>query len=339
MDSLTQIVLGAAVAEAVGGRKMGNKAAMWGAIAGTIPDLDVLIMRFYHPIDAALMHRGFSHSIIFALIMGPALGWLIHRLYKKRYEQKTWIWLFFLSIITHPILDIFTNYGTEFLWPFNYRITFNSVFVVDPLYTVPFLLCILIALFLKRDNRWRSKINNFGLYYSSAYLLWGIIIKLTVLSNSTEYFSSNGLKTRNSMVTPMPLTSFYWMILAEDDTNYYIGYKSLFYDFNKNDIDTIRKDRKLFNQLRWPDKDYTEQLKFISNGYYTTEQCGDTFKFYDLRFGVTNKMTNNCLNRPLMGFGMVVDNGIVQKTIRNTPSQLMKHLNFDAYLKKIISYE
>lgn len=337
MDSLTQIILGAAVAEAVAGKKMGNKAAMWGAIAGTIPDLDVLFMNFYHPIDAALMHRGFSHSIIFALLMGPILGYLVHRLYKKRYDQKTWIKLFFLSIITHPILDMFTNYGTEFLWPFNYRITFNTVFVIDPLYTIPFMICLLIALFYKRNNPLRSRWNNFGIYYSSAYLMWGVIVKLTVLTNSTEYFETNGLKTRNSMVTPMPLTSFYWMVLAEDDKNYYFGYKSLFYSFNVADIDTIPKNFELLNNLKWPKKNYTEQLKFISNNYCTTEQCGDTVRFYDLRFGVTNKMTNNLMKKPLMGFGMVIDNGVVQKTIRNSPSDLMKHLNFKSYLNKIFS--
>jgi len=41
MDSLTQIVLGGAIGELVAGRKMGNRAVLWGAIAGTIPDLNV----------------------------------------------------------------------------------------------------------------------------------------------------------------------------------------------------------------------------------------------------------------------------------------------------------
>src|SRR5688572_26407350 len=110
MDSLTQIVLGAACGEAVAGRKMGAKAAFWGAIAGTIPDLDVFLRFFYDPFDAALVHRGFSHSLLFALLAGPAFGWLCYRIYKKRYELRTWILLWFLAIVTHPILDMFTNY-------------------------------------------------------------------------------------------------------------------------------------------------------------------------------------------------------------------------------------
>lgn len=335
MDSLTQIILGAAVAEAVAGKKMGNKAAMWGAIAGTLPDLDVFLMQFYHPIDASLMHRGFSHSILFALLMGPVLGWLIHRLYKKRYEQKTWMWLFFLSIITHPMLDIFTNYGTQFLWPLQDRLTFNSVFVIDPLYTVPFMTFLLIALFMKRENPKRAKFNMIGIYYSTAYLLLGVIIKLTILSNSTDYFAESGLKTRNSMVTPMPLTSFYWMMLAEDDKNYYVGYKSLFYEFKKDDIDTIPKNKRALKELHWKGKNYSEQLNFISNGYYTTEMKHDTLMFYDLRFGVTNKMSDNKIKQPLMGFGIVIDKDTVQKTVAYRPARLLKHLNFEAYFTKI----
>jgi inner membrane protein len=339
MDSLTQIVLGAAVGEAVAGRKMGAKAAFWGAIAGTIPDLDVFLRGFYHPIDAALVHRGFSHSLIFACLMGPVLGWLIHRLYKKRYEQKAWMWLFFLGIVTHPLLDIFTNYGTEFFWPFSLRITFNTVFVIDPLYTVPFMICLLVALFMKRDNPKRKKWNMFGIYYSSAYLLWGVVVKLFILSNATTYFAENGMKTSNPMVTPMPLTSFYWMVLTEDDKNYYVGYKSIFYEFNPKDIDTIQKDKTSLYKVKWNGKNYAKQLDFITNGYYTTVQTTDSMYFYDLRFGLTSKLSDGKLKNVIKGYGMVIDNGTVQKTEDIMPFKSLKKVTFGKYLHKIFSNE
>ena len=69
MDSLTQAVLGAAVAEATIGRKEGNKAILWGVIIGTIPDLDVIVARFFDPVRSLLVHRGFSHSILFILLL------------------------------------------------------------------------------------------------------------------------------------------------------------------------------------------------------------------------------------------------------------------------------
>jgi len=68
MDSLTQIVLGSAVGEAVLGRKIGNKAILWGAIAGTIPDLDVLSKFFTDTVSALEIHRGLTHSLFFCIL-------------------------------------------------------------------------------------------------------------------------------------------------------------------------------------------------------------------------------------------------------------------------------
>jgi inner membrane protein len=335
MDSLTQIVLGAAVAEVVGGKKLGNKAPLWGAIAGTIPDLDVFLRFFYHPIDAALVHRGFSHSILFAVLCSPIFAFLVHRIYKQKYAYKTWLWLFFFGIITHPMLDMFTNYGTQFLWPLDYRITFNTVFVVDPLYTLPFGLCVLIVLFLKPTNKWRSRINLAGVYYSSAYLILGVVVKLFILSNSTNYFSEAKYNTENEMVTPMPLTSFYWMILGEDKENYYVGYKSIFKSFQPKDIDVIPKNQMKLDSLVWKDVDYTDKLKFISNNYYNLEFKKDTVIFYDLRFGVLSKLTNNKIRKPLMGYEIIHKENKVVEVNPNRGKNLFKFVDFDAYLNWI----
>ena len=73
MDSLTQIVLGAAVGEVVLGRKVGNKAMLYGAIAGTIPDLDTFASHFTDVVTAIEIHRGFSHSILFFNHICPPL--------------------------------------------------------------------------------------------------------------------------------------------------------------------------------------------------------------------------------------------------------------------------
>ena len=335
MDSLTQIVLGAAVAEAVGGKKLGNKAPLWGAIAGTIPDLDVFMRFFYHPIDAALVHRGFSHSILFAVLGSPIFAYIVHRIYKQKFPYKTWLWLFFLGIITHPMLDMFTNYGTQFLWPLDYRITFNTVFVVDPLYTLPFGLCVLIILFFKSTNKWRSRINWFGIYYSSAYLIWGVIVKLYILNCSTDYFSKANYSTENEMVTPMPLTSFYWMMLGEDKANYYVGYKSIFKDFQPKDIDVIPKNQLKLDSLVWSDIDYSDKLKFISNNYYNLEIRKDTVVFYDLRFGVVSKLTNNKVRTPLFGYEIIHKDNKVLKVNQNRGKDLFKFVDFDAYLNWI----
>ena len=118
------------------------------------------------------------------------------------------------------MLDMFTNYGTQFFWPLDTRITFNTVFVIDPLYTLPFLACLLCTLFLKRENPKRYKINLIGIVYSCIYLLWGVIIKLTVLAHTDKVFSKENISVSRNMVTPMPLTSFYWYTLGEDESTF-----------------------------------------------------------------------------------------------------------------------
>ena len=124
MDSLTQIVLGAACGELTLGRKIGNKAMLFGAIGGTIPDLDVFIgkLLFNNEIDITAFHRGFMHSFLFAFLFTPIIALVVYKFYNtyKRKHQtnyKDWLLLFFFSILTHPILDSFTPYGTQLFTP------------------------------------------------------------------------------------------------------------------------------------------------------------------------------------------------------------------------------
>src|SRR4051812_44176514 len=132
MDSLTHIVLGAAIGDALLGRKIGKKAMLWGALAASLPDIDVLFLPFFHPVDALLIHRGITHSFLFVIIISPLLGWLFSRIYPLPWGERqrgVWVWIFFffVNILSHPLLDSCTNYGTGIFEPFsNYRAQFTS---------------------------------------------------------------------------------------------------------------------------------------------------------------------------------------------------------------------
>ena len=105
MDSITQIVLGAACGEIALGKKIGNKAILFGAIGGTIPDLDVIIGSLYYSneIDSLAFHRGFMHSILFAVLGAFIFGFISSKAYdygalrKGTTNMKDWVLLFFLS--------------------------------------------------------------------------------------------------------------------------------------------------------------------------------------------------------------------------------------------------
>jgi inner membrane protein len=88
MDSLTQIVLGAACGAAVAGKKMGNRAMLWGAIGGTIPDLDVFASFFSDEITSTSFHRGIMHSFLFAALAPWVLAWLAKKFYGENIHQR-----------------------------------------------------------------------------------------------------------------------------------------------------------------------------------------------------------------------------------------------------------
>lgn len=331
MDSLTQIVLGAAVGEAVAGKKIGGKAALWGAVGGTLPDLDVLLRALYDPLDAALVHRGFSHSLLFALLAGPLLGWCFHKITKQRHTLKMWILLWFLAIVTHPMLDIFTNYGTQFFWPFSPRITFNTVFVIDPLYTVPFMILLIGALFMKRESKRRRIWNWTGIVYSSTYLLWGVVVKLCILGNTDDYFAKAGIEPKRVMVTPMPLTSFYWDIVAEGDTCYYIANKSLFSDFDAEQIEIFPKNHDALKKIRWQTNNKAEEIEYITNGYYSISENHDSITVYDLRFGTATRLSNKKVNTPIFAYGILTKNG-AHTGYFPARSPAFKYIDFGRYL-------
>ena len=181
MDSLSQIVLGASVAEVVAGRTIGNRALLWGAIAGTIPDLDVISQFFMDDFLAMTYHRGFSHSLIFCFLFAPLLGWFFQKIHRGRgatFQQGTA--LAFWCFVTHIALDCCTSWGTQVFWPWDVKISTNSVFVADPLYTLPFLLLLVALMFFKKDRPIRRKLNVIALALSTGYLLWGMGAKLYV---------------------------------------------------------------------------------------------------------------------------------------------------------------
>ncbi len=76
MDSLTHIVLGAAIGELMAGRKLGKKALLIGAIANSLPDIDFVASMWMPTAQDVWAHRGLTHSLVFVLVMTPLLAWL-----------------------------------------------------------------------------------------------------------------------------------------------------------------------------------------------------------------------------------------------------------------------
>ena len=293
MDSLTQIVLGASVGEVVLGKKVGNKAILWGAIAGTLPDLDVLLRYFTDEISSTQMHRGFSHSIVFAVLIAPLLGWIAKKIHFKLKEVsfKDWTKLFFWTTVTHPLLDAHTTWGTQFFWPFNYRLAYQNIFVVDPLYTLPFLMFLIIVMTLKKDNPKRSKFNTIGLSVSSTYLLLTLIFKWISFQEFKEGLENQEIEYVEIDTKPSPLNSILWSSLIETDKGYRTAYYSL---FDKQEITYSKEFLKNHHLLEpYLEEKVIKQLIDISAGWYRIEEKNGKLLFWDLRFGQMGMDVNN----------------------------------------------
>ena len=300
MDSITQIVLGAACGEAVLGKKIGNRALLFGAIGGTIPDLDVFVgkLLFNNEIDAMAFHRGFMHSFLFAILAAIGFGMLVFWVYNrgKRYgmtTQKEWMWLFFASIFTHPILDSFTAYGTQLFAPFsNYRVAFNNIAVADPFYTLPFLTALIIMMCFKRTSTKRRLFLYLGLGLSSLYMLSTLVNKYHVNGVYKQALAEQRFDYIRFQTQPTILNNILWYGIAETSGAYYVGFYSILdTEATMNKWHKLPKNHELIEGIP---KDL-ETLAWFSDGYYNLSETAslDTYLFKDLRYPLMDENDPN----------------------------------------------
>lgn len=358
MDSLTQITLGAACGELVLGRKIGNRAMLWGAIGGTIPDLDVLANAFLTDIEALAFHRGISHSLIFAVITPFLFAYLTHQFYERGWYQqkgfkwvgsvfwaffllgvlmilnfipiiisgsissgmvgvtialgfvglyqlwnnylhtpleavtvtyKDWTKLFFWSIFTHPLLDAFTAYGTQLFAPFSdYRVAFNTISVVDPIYTLPFIAFLVAAMTLHRSKKSRLYLTWLGVACSSAYLLFTVFNKQRVDQIFENTLAEQNIQYQRFRTSPSIFNNILWQGVAESEDVFYLGMYSLFDTKPTVSFYPLKKDHELIKEYE-SNKDI-QTLKWFSDGYYTIMQLPDgKLQLSDVRFGATKE--------------------------------------------------
>lgn len=282
MDSLTQIVLGAAVGEAVLGKKISNKAMLYGAIAGTIPDLDVFVSYFTDTVTALEVHRGFTHSILFSILFAPVFGWLVSR-FESYKNVKGWSWLFFWCFLTHPLLDSFTTWGTQLFWPFNTRVAFKSIFVIDPLYTVPFIVFLMLAMFQKRTSKKRRFYNTMGLILSTSYLTITLLLKWVTYTKFEAALREQNIAYTQMETRPTPMNTILWSANVATKDAFLIGSYSLF-DSRPIVFNTYPKNHELIADFTGNDK--MQRMINISKEWYCITKKDDDLYFNDLRFGM-----------------------------------------------------
>ena len=223
MDSLTQAVLGASVGQAMAGGRVGRRGALWGAVAGTLPDLDVLAYPWLDLAGQLTVHRGVTHGLAFGLVVGPILGWVVWRFERWRGRGRPardagswglWARVMALGLVTHPILDVFTVYGTQLLAPFSqHPFAVGSLFILDPAVTVPLLVTLVVALRARPERRraWASV----GLATAALYIGLGAGAQAVARGTVEEAYAARGIAPERLLVAAGPLSSLHWRGAAD----------------------------------------------------------------------------------------------------------------------------
>lgn len=283
MDSVTQILLGSAVGYATLGNKLGRKSLLVGAAFGTLPDLDVLI-NFGGDVENFVYHRSFSHSLIVQLLLSPVFAWLIAKMHwAKSVSLTRWSLAIFLIMSTHALLDTFTVYGTQLLWPLsNYPFGISSVFIIDPMYSLP-LLFAFVALCFGRLQPYASKINTAALVVSSLYLTWSLSAKWFMESKILEALDKQAITFKQFESTPSPFNTLLWRTVATTEQGHYEIYASVFDSVGEVDIRFYKTENHILADLK---DQRIALLQDFTKGLYGVYQQDQAYIFSDLRMGL-----------------------------------------------------
>jgi inner membrane protein len=284
VDSLTQIALGAAVGEAVLGHRVGRKAALWGAICGTLPDLDVLIP-FADPVADFTFHRSFSHSVIMLALLTPLMAWLIRKIHPADADhRKGWYALVYLAFLTHVLLDSCTIYGTQIFWPLSeYPMTWGSIFIIDPLYTLPLIAGVVAVAVARRNPQRAYRFNLAMLGLSTLYLGWSFAAKFHVQGIAREALARQGIEHRQILTLASPFNTILWRFVVMTPGGYAEGWYSLLDSDRRIDFIFHNSEQELLTGLErhWP----VTRLQWFTKGFYRVGQEGESVVITDLRMG------------------------------------------------------
>ncbi|HEV7715357.1 MAG TPA: metal-dependent hydrolase, partial [Steroidobacteraceae bacterium] len=266
----------------MGSRTPRWKAALWGSVCATLPDLDTLI-RHGDPIRDMTFHRAQSHALFYLTLVAPLIAWIISRIHREPPQFRRWWLMVWLALIFHPLLDLMTIYGTQLGLPFtDHPFGVGSIFIIDPLFTLPVLVGALAALFWRspRAMRW----NAVGLALSAIYLAWGFAAQQYVTGIVRKSLRAQGIDARQVEVDPTALNSILWRVTAMTPGGYVEGYYSLFDHGRAVTFRQHPSDEALYEQVRgnWN----VARLAWFTHGFFKMEQRDGHVLITDLRLGM-----------------------------------------------------
>lgn len=284
MDVLSQAVIGSSLSQSFANDKSKQFSALIiGALAGMSPDLDVLINSNKDPILFLEFHRQFTHSLIF-IPFGALICALFFYIFVKNKLTFYQVYVFsLLGFATHGLLDSCTSYGTQLFWPFsNDRVSWSVVSIVDPFFTIPILIGILIAAY--RNNRVIARAT---FLYAIIFLSLGLVQKQRAENALTNLVQQRGHQLERALVKPSFANRHVWKLIYEYNDNYYVDAVKLLSSAEIIQGTSIKK-INVVNDFPWLNKDNQqakdiERFRWFSGDFLALKPGSDNIIF-DVRY-------------------------------------------------------
>ncbi|MGZ3864239.1 MAG: metal-dependent hydrolase [Bacteroidia bacterium] len=287
MDSVSHIIIGAAIGETLLGKKIGRWGMLLGAVAKSMPDFDLFYTGLNDPRAYICQHRAHTHSLFIEALYAIPIAWLLVKLFKQKVPFKEMLVFMLVCLWGHSLLDWCTNFGTQLLLPFtNENYSLNTLAIVDLLFTLPMLVMIFIAVFNKSNIQRRQKLAKVSLLYCMLYLGFTFVNKYRAESIAKESIAKNNIPSTSFMTNPTMLNNVLWYSVASNDSTVFVGEFSLLYP--QNPITWHSYSRNQYLMQRSNSKNDVAALRWFSDPYTIAEANGDTLNVYAVKFGRTN---------------------------------------------------
>jgi inner membrane protein len=283
MDSVTQVLLGASISVAVMGRRTALwKSAVWGGVAGLLPDLDVLLDHG-DPILNMIRHRAETHALLLLTLLAFPLAWVVSRVHRQPQRYGRWWWALMLALVTHPLLDLMTVYGTQVFQPFtDEAYGLGSMFIVDPAYSLPLLVGVVAAFRVQTVGR-ALRINGWALALSTVYLAWSALGQALVTQHARQSLQAQGLPSQTLLVTPAPLSTLIWRVVAVDGDRFHEGFYALM--DGGRPMRFVAHDRGAALAAQNANHPQLQRLARFTDGFYKVADVNGQLVVTDLRMG------------------------------------------------------
>lgn len=282
MDTVTQALLGGAVAYTVAGKESSRKTVAWGAIIAVLPDLDIFIV-YNSDLTAFTQHRSWSHSWLIQSLLAPFLAYLLFRI-DQSFSKLTWLKLVWLALVTHSALDALTVYGTQLFWPLMPSpISGGSIFIIDPTYSIPLLIGIL-SILIKPHSLFARKTLLSSFIFSCCYLIWGLMTQQLITSQVKNDLLVQDIHFNNVQISATPFNTLLWKVLVINDQYYYQSFRSVFDKEKTFKFSRYSRHSELISLTE--SVPALQRLDWFTAGFFALEKQQQKIIAKDLRMGL-----------------------------------------------------